>query len=189
MSDALPDTLLHRAATGELAARERLWELIYPRLRRMAHGKLPPYLRRLEETEDIVQQAVARVFAKVPQFGEKGIPEFLGYLRVTIRNVLNDDMRKYWNDRPVSILGTEPSGSPTPDEIAVDNEVDESYETALSELSASHPRLFVAQVLRTELELEYAEIAELLGKASPDAARMDVTRARTTLTAILERVA
>ena len=188
-SDRIPDSLLHRAATGDSGAREQLWELVYPRLRSMAHGRLPAHLRRLEETEDLVQQAATRVFTRVPQFEEKGIPEFLGYLRTTIRNVLKDELRRYWDERPVSILGTEPSSTPSPEDLAVENEVDETYERALEELKARHPRLFVAQLLRTELELGYPEIADLLGKPSAEAARVDVGRARKALGEILGRVA
>ena len=50
----------------------------------------------------------------------------------------------------------------------------ERYEWALQRLRDEERELVVARV---ELGLTYAEVAEAVGKSSPDAARMAVTRA------------
>ncbi len=186
MSGFLPEsTVLKAAAAGDAAAREELWLLLYPCLLRIAHGKLPPHVRRLEETEDVVQMAVMRALSKVPEFSDKEVPQFFAYLRTIVINVLRTEIGRHGRRRSVALVDAT-SDEATPPEVLEDAEVDRAYEEALVALRDENPRLYVAQVLRTDLGLGHAEIARLLGKGT-DAARRDVARARTFLAACTER--
>ena len=66
------------------------------------------------------------------------------------------------------------AANPTPLEATVSRENLERYEAALSRL---RPEDREAIVMRVELGLSHEEIARALGKPSPDAARMAVSRA------------
>jgi len=59
-------------------------------------------------------------------------------------------------------------------EITIGREAVERYETALARLRPEEREAIVARI---ELDGTYQDVAQALGKASPDAARMAVSRA------------
>ncbi|MEO7135421.1 MAG: sigma factor-like helix-turn-helix DNA-binding protein [Vicinamibacterales bacterium] len=67
-----------------------------------------------------------------------------------------------------------PDEGTSPLEAAIGQETVESYEAALNRLL---PEEREAIVTRVEFGLSFAGVAEVLGKPSPDAARMAVVRA------------
>lgn len=182
----IPDTtyLLHRAIDGDLEARERFWELLYPRLWRIAHGRLPGRLLRFEGTEDVVQKALVKAFRRIDRFRNQPARNFLLYLRAAILNVVKTELRRHWEDRTVPIDGQEPDLSPSPVEHAIGKEKAAKYEEALALLESRNKSYYVAHVMYTELGLSCAEIGESLGKTT-EAARMDVVRARKFLAEVL----
>jgi RNA polymerase sigma-70 factor (ECF subfamily) len=68
----------------------------------------------------------------------------------------------------------QPDEGVSPLEAAIGRQAVERYEAALQRLSEGERDLIVARV---ELGLTYGEMADVLGKSSPDAARMAVGRA------------
>ena len=185
--EEIPDSLLRSAVEGDPEAREKFWTVALPKLRQLAHRRIPPHLRRLEETEDLVQRSAAKVFQRLQTFEGRDVAYFIAFMRKSIRNLVIDDIRRFSKERPVAIVGTEEANTPSPELGAIESELEEKLEAALTELRKAQPRLYVAQVLRTEFDLGYEEIAEFLNKPSADAARMDVTRARSALSGILAR--
>ena len=100
---------------------------------------------------------------------------FLAYLRRILQNAIRDHVRAVTRrpqavDLPDSLAGEEPS----PLERAIGRERLARYEEALAKL---RPAQQEAVVLRIELGLTHAEVAESMGLASANAARMQVARA------------
>jgi len=166
--------LLDLARAGEQEARNRLARRYLPHLRVFARGRLPVGARSLEETDDVVQVAMIRGFARIEAFQAERRGSFLVYLRVIVDNLIRDRWRSN---------ATRPQQLPLPDDLAqhsaspldhvVAAEEQTRYRAALERLK---PRQRDAVVLRFELDCTYEEIAEELGIASTNAARMRVER-------------
>ena len=100
---------------------------------------------------------------------------FLGYLRTILVNKLKDEIRR--GRRQDSILEREaplPAVAHSPLEDTIGADVLDRYESALQGLTPEQAEAFV---MRIELGASYTEIAEAMGKTTPNAARMLVTRA------------
>jgi RNA polymerase sigma-70 factor (ECF subfamily) len=176
--------LLDRARTGNQAALERLARRYLPHLRIFARGRLPSGARSLEETDDIVQLALMRGFAQLETFRAERKGSFLVYLRVIVDNLIRDRGRSVAR-RPKSEELPEnlTDHAPTPLDEAVAHEERARYEQALAKLK---PAQREAIMLRFELDCSYEQIADELGIASPDAARMRVERGLLRLAQLLE---
>jgi len=122
-----------------------------------------------------VQVTFLRALDHVEGFEPQGQGAFLAYLRRILQNAIRDHVRAVTRrpqavDLPDSLAGEEPS----PLERAIGRERLARYEEALAKL---RPAQQEAVVLRIELGLTHAEVAESMGLASANAARMQVARA------------
>ncbi|HXW07175.1 MAG TPA: sigma-70 family RNA polymerase sigma factor [Vicinamibacterales bacterium] len=167
--------LLLRAQNGDEAARDELCARYLPRLRRWAHGRLPAGARNHLDTDDLVQDTLLRSVRRLEEFTPNHERAFCAYVCEALRNRVRDVARSAAR-RPLgeALPEDEPSGDPSPLEIAVGRETLQRYESALSRLRETDRELVVARV---ELGLDYGEIASLLGKPSVVAARVAVSRA------------
>ena len=167
--------LLLRAREGDEAARNELCARYLPRLRRWAHGRLPGWARDHLDTEDIVQDTLMQSVRRLDVFTPDHERAFCAYVCQAMRNRLRDAVRRA-NRRPMgqALTSDEIATDPSPLELAVGGQTLDRYETALERLSESDRELVIARV---ELDLDYAEIADLLGKSSLAAARVAVSRA------------
>lgn len=167
--------LFSQARQGDRLARDRLFERYSEILTRWAHGRLPAFARDLADTEDLVQSTLLHALDKVEGFDPRWEGAFLDYLRRGVRNRIVDHIRRR-RRRPEEVPLPEdlrdPRTSPS-DEVA-ESEQWERYETALDQLSDQARQ---AVFLRVELGWSYQEIAEALGVASANAARMRAARA------------
>jgi RNA polymerase sigma-70 factor (ECF subfamily) len=167
--------LLQRARGGDEAARNELCARYLPRLRRWAHGRLPGWAREHLDTEDIVQDAMMQSVRRLGSFTPEHEGAFCAYVCEAVRNRLRDALRRASRKPPGQELpADEPTRDPSPLEQAVGRETLARYEAALDRLRESDRELVIARV---ELGLEYAEIASLLRKPSPAAARVATSRA------------
>jgi RNA polymerase sigma-70 factor (ECF subfamily) len=168
-------TLLLRAQQGDEGARDALYARYLPRLRRWAHGRLPGWARDHVDTEDLVQDTLLKSVKHLEDFSPDYERAFFAYVCESLRNRLRDALR-HASRRPAADLlsESEPSSDPSPLELALGSQTLARYDAALQRLRPGERELIVARV---ELGLSYAEIAELLGKQSNDAARMAVSRA------------
>ena len=167
--------LLDLAREGDRGAREELYGRHLARLQRWARGRLPANARSYLDTDDVVQKVLADSLRHVDAFDPRHSGAFLAYLRKGVIHSIRDEVRR---------LGRRPTQFETasgvaderhsPLQAAIGEESLERYEQGLARLS-EHER--EAVVARLELGLSYQEIATELGKNSPDAARMLVTRA------------
>lgn len=111
----------------------------------------------------------------VPSFDPAHSGALLGYLRQGALNKIRDALRRARaRNLKEGTAGRVPDPRPTPVEEVVGREQIAHYEAALSRLHANDREAVFAHV---ELGLSHREIAAMLGKNSPDAARMAIKRA------------
>ena len=97
------------------------------------------------------------------------------YVRTALNNRLIDQLRKVQRRPELAEMDrTHESEQASPLEAAIGGEALDRYEHALEALNRTEREAVIARI---ELGLPFGEIAEILGKASPDAARMAVSRA------------
>jgi RNA polymerase sigma-70 factor (ECF subfamily) len=171
--------LLDRIRVGDPVAREQLLSRYLPILRAWAHGRLPASARGLADTDDVVQVTLLRALRRLGEFEYRHEGAFLSYLRQGALNTVRQEIRR---------ARRRPTGEFLDDEIADDSvsvveqaigrEALERYEAELMRLE---PDQREAVILRFEFGLAWAEVAEAMGRPSPNAARMLVVRALTQL--------
>jgi RNA polymerase sigma-70 factor (ECF subfamily) len=167
--------LLERARGGDRDALERLCARYLPRLRRWARGRLRHPARGLLDTDDLAQEAVIDSLKHLPHFDSQRPSSFQAYLRRAIVNKIRNEMRRASRTPGFTpVTGEEPAPGPSPTDLAAGQELAGRYRVALSRLPEDDQEAIVS---RLEMGCTYAEVADLLGKASPDAARMALGRA------------
>jgi RNA polymerase sigma-70 factor (ECF subfamily) len=146
-----------------------------PRLRRWAHRRLPSWARQHLDTEDLVQDTLLQTVRHLDGFTPHHERAFCAYVCEALGNRVKDAVRAA-NRRPApEPLGADhTAGGASPLEEAVGQQTLERYRAALDRLSPVERDLVLARV---ELALPYAQVAELLEKPSPSAARMATSRA------------
>jgi RNA polymerase sigma-70 factor, ECF subfamily len=167
--------LVARIKTGDADALDRLCARFLPALRRWASGRLPRAARSLMDTDDLVQETVVRAVKRLDAFESRHDGALQAYLRQAVVNRIRDEMRR-WRRAPASTPLDErhADAAASPLEVAIGHEAVERYERALSRLRPEEREAIVA---RLELDGTYQQIASAIGKSSPDAARMAVSRA------------
>lgn len=167
--------LLQRAQAGDHEAVNQLIARYLPRLQRWASGRLPGWARDMADTDDIVQDALIRTFARINEFEARGEGALQAYLRQVVYNRIRDELRSVQPRaarNPIDSNLVDQSASPF--EHAVGTEMAERYEAALLSLSDADRQAIIARV---ELGGKYAEVAIALGKPTAEAARTAVGRA------------
>jgi DNA-directed RNA polymerase specialized sigma24 family protein len=155
--------LLARARAGDAEALDRLLARCLPALRRWAHGRLPQFARDMNDTVDIVQEAVMRSLQHLDGFEPRHEGALLAYLRQAKRHPMAVEMPDN-----LALDGT----SPLEAAIGAENAV--RYERALAKLRDEDRE---AIILRLEMHYTYDELRVALDKPSEGAARLAVRRA------------
>jgi RNA polymerase sigma-70 factor (ECF subfamily) len=167
--------LLDRARHGDTGALDKLIERCLPPLKRWAHGRLPGPLRGVQETADLVQNAVWATLERLDGFQVRHQGALQAYLRTAVLNQIRDLARQYQRrPRLTELQDNLAQHEPSPLELAIGAENVERYEAAVDRLSQADREAIIG---RLELQYSYDQLAVVLGKPSPDAARMAVTRA------------
>ena len=167
--------LIERVRRGERQALEDLMARHVRPLRRWVSGRLPRWARDLADTDDLVQDTLLRTFTKMDQFEPRGVGALQAYLRQAVTNRIRDELRRKGRspDRvDVGEVALEAHGSPL--EEAIGREAVERYEAALARLRPEEREAIIARV---EMDYSYEELAEMLSKPTPDAARKATQRA------------
>lgn len=168
--------LLKRAQHGDRSALSALFRRHLPVLRRWAHGRLPHWARRFGDTADLVQDAVLNTFRRLNQFEARGEKALQGYLRTAVQNRIQDILRRAeTRSQGAELTGEEPDTSqPSPLALAITAEEQDRYRTALGRLKADEQTLIVG---RLELGYNFDQLALIVGRSTPDAARVAFRRA------------
>ena len=167
-------SLLNRYRGGDAEALNALYDRYLVPLRRWARGRLPQWARDVGDTEDLVQDTLVQALGRLDNFEARGTGALGGYLRQAILNRIVDKVRRR---RPalVADMPTElPAMEPSPLEQLIGKQALDRYEAALAALKPDEREAVVG---RLEFGMSYSELATALGKSSPDAVRMAVTRA------------
>jgi RNA polymerase sigma-70 factor (ECF subfamily) len=189
-SQQLPEgssrSLLRRAQAGDQRALDQLLERHLRSLTRWARGKLPRWARQMGDTADLVQDTVLKTFRRLGHFEDRGAGALRAYLRQSARNQIRDAVRRVQRrgtdeELPQEVPDLEGS---TPLDLAIGAEGAARYRRALARLRSRDQQAITG---RMELHYSYDQIALLLGKASPYAARMSVKRALQRLAEEMEK--
>jgi len=167
--------LLRQARSGDALAMNHLFERLFPPLHRWARGRLPGWARGMVSTVDLVQEALISTFKAIESGQASDDAAMHAYVRQALKSRLIDEIRKVQRrpaTGPMEFSVEGPDHSPL--EGAIGNEALARYERALESLDEGERHAVIARI---ELNLPYAEIAGLIEKPSPDAARMAVARA------------
>ena len=160
---------------GDKDALNQLLERYLPRLKRWASKQMPWGRRTMEETADFVHDAVLNALSHLGSLEIRTQRSLWVYLCQAVQNRIYDHYRHIGRVPGRDELSMEPMApDASPLELAIGAEAFQRYKEALASLKDGERQ---AIVLRLELELGYEEIAAELGKRSPAAARMAVTRA------------
>ncbi len=193
----LQDThlLIRDAQAGVLDAYDRLFGRYYARVRELVRRRLGAPLRGYLESGDVLQEALIEAFRSFDSFDVQRSPAFLNWLAGIVENriyaaarharaakrdrgleVALDHVRTSVStgviriDPPAELIG--------PSSEAARNEDRERVWDAIEALDADKRRVIV---LRHFECLPWEQIADELGKPSPDAARMFYLRAKVEL--------
>jgi RNA polymerase sigma-70 factor (ECF subfamily) len=166
--------LIQRAQTGDEQALDRLIARYRPRLRRWAAGRLPRFAREMVDTEDLVQEALVGTIQNFRDFELRGEWALQGYLRQAVTNRIRDELRRHSRRPARDDLDDLPGNECSPLEATIGRQQFDRYQQALEALEPIEREAVIA---RLELSLSYSDIAALINKSSPDAARMTVARA------------
>jgi len=177
--------LLDRARRGDQEALERLFARHLKPLQRFASGRLPRWARDLADTDDLVQDTLLRTFKRMEGFEPRGAGALQAYLRQSVMNRLRDELRRKGRQPDATGLeGVEIDAGESPLEEAIGREAVECYERALERLRTEEREAIIARV---EMGMSYEELAEALGKPTPDAARKAAQRALVRLAEEMKR--
>ena len=171
--DSTKDLVL-RAKVGDRSAENEIVRRSLPRLRRFAHGRLPPAVRNGSDTEDIVQESLLHTLQRLPGFDPARPGGLQAYLRVALQNKVKDAVRRRARFSSLGDVAEPVDRRPSPYDAVKEKELVARQEAVLNQLRPSDRALLVARI---ELAYNYAQIARLFGKPSPDAARVAVHRA------------
>ena len=168
--------LIERARKGDQDAMDLLFARHLKPLQRWASGRLPKWARDLADTDDLVQDTLLQTFKRIGDFEPRGVGALQAYLRQAILNRLRDELRRKGRQPTADSLEDDlaVAASASPLEEAIGRETVESYERALARLKPEEREAIIARV---EMGCSYEELAEALGKPTPDAARKAAQRA------------
>lgn len=167
--------LIERAKDGDREAVDILFARHLPLLRRWATGRLPHWARDLTDTGDLVQATALDAFRGLQKFEVRGDGALQAYLRQALMNRLRNELRRLSRKPAPAVLDSGVvDDNQSPLEAAINREQLDKYSAALEELPSEDREAIIG---RLEFGLSYAELAELLNKPTPDAARKTVTRA------------
>lgn len=179
--------LIERARAGDRNALERLFERHLKPLQRWASGRLPKWARDLADTDDVVQDTLVQTFKRIEHFEPRRVGALQAYLRQAVLNRIRNELRRKGREPHATDLdGIDVESFESPLEQAVGREAVERYERALQRLTADEREAIIAKI---EMGYTNDELAEVLGKPSPDAARKAAHRALVRLTEEMERAA
>lgn len=177
VSAPLSEELLLRVSAGDQGALDQLLARYLPRLHRWAHRRVPSWSRGSADTADFVQDTVLRTLRHLPLFRPRGDGALLGYLRRALTNRMRDEQR-YAARHPALALderaGRVVDTGASPLDLTIQAADRARYEAALRRLKPADRQAIVANI---EHGYTYAQIAQVLGKPSAEAARVALRRA------------
>jgi RNA polymerase sigma factor (sigma-70 family) len=179
--------LIERANAGDQEALDRLFARHLKPLQRWARGRLPAWARDLADTQDLVQDTLIQTFRNIARFEPRRVGALQAYLRQGVLNRIRNELRRTGrHPRSSDLDRIEVESADSPLEQAIGREAVERYERALQVLKPDEREVIIARV---EMGYTYEEVAEALGKPTPEAARKAARRALERLAQEMARAA
>jgi RNA polymerase sigma-70 factor (ECF subfamily) len=167
--------LLRRARAGDSQALDRLFRRYLPSLHRWAHGRIPGWARNSVDTTDVVQETVLQTIRNLGSFEPQREGALLGYLRRSLLNRIRDRFRyAARHPTPAELDELIADGGASPLALAIEEEDRRHYQEALGRLAPGDREAIVGRI---ELGYSYEQLAFVLKKPTPGAARVAVRRA------------
>jgi len=177
--------LIERARAGDQEALERLFARHLKPLQRWASRRLPKWARDLADTDDLVQDTLVQTFKRIDAFEPRRVGALQAYLRQAVLNRIRNELRRKGRQPHATDLdGLAVENAESPLEQAIGSEAVERYEGALQRLTVEEREAIIARV---EMGYSNEELAEVLDKPTPDAARKAAHRALVRLAEEMER--
>lgn len=181
-NDGATFELLRRARSGEGEAWTAIFAAFAPRVRGLASMRLGRTLHDLVDCDDIVQQAMAIAFARLPQFAGASESAFVCWLAAIVESQVQDAARAAGTDKRgggavirradlgvTTLAHVAPADrGPSPSQVAGHGELDAGLERALLALGAPGRQIVYCRLV---LEMGFDAIASEHGLASGDSAR------------------
>lgn len=167
--------LLRRVGAGDNDALNGIFVRYVPQLLRWAHRRLPGWARNAADTHDIVQDTVLHTIRNLPTFVPQRDGALLGYMRRALLNRVRDHLRnatRHPGAREVEDVLPHLGASPL--EITIERDDRRRYRIALLGLRSSDRTAIIGRI---ELGYSYEQLALMLAKPTPGAARLAVRRA------------
>ena len=167
--------LLARAQAGDRHALDELIRRYLPRLKQWVRGRLPDDCRGLSDTDDLVQETLINVVGALGTFEIRHEAGLQAYFRQALWNRLREEIRRA-NGRGAAVELQDTLVSPLASALdrAIGAQALGRYEAALLRLDDDERSAVVG---RLEFGYTYPELALMLGRRTPDAARKLVERA------------
>lgn len=156
--------LIAQAHAGDRSAFDRLYELLYPELRRIAHRRLAPHERNPQlDTTALVHECYLR-FAEAERIAPASRAHFLAYAANVMRSVIVDAARQAMAQRHGGDVQHVPLDTDLQNALP-DAAVTEilGVHAALQDLARLDPRLAQVVEMRYFAGMTDGEIAEVLG--------------------------
>jgi RNA polymerase sigma-70 factor (ECF subfamily) len=166
--------LIERARQGDDQAIEQLFARHLKPLQRWASGRLPTWARDLADTDDLVQDTLLRTFKRMGDFEPRRLGSLQAYLRTAVLNRLRDELRRKGRQPETAELDGVSHDAQSPLVATVGGDTVEEYERALERLKPEEQEAIIGRI---EMGYSYQELAQVLGKPTPDAARKAAQRA------------
>lgn len=178
--------LVKSARDGDREALEKLFLRYLPRVRRIVALRMGRRLRAFWELDDLVQEALMKVFRGLDTFREDRNPNFQNWVATCVKNDIVDhvkhlDTKKRGGGLPFPGAPTAPPlsaiihpNAKSPSWHLRNRELEERVETAILELPEDYREVII---LRFLCECDYAVIARLMNFEREASARMAVSRA------------
>jgi RNA polymerase sigma-70 factor (ECF subfamily) len=167
--------LLRRAREGDRDAVDRLFARVIPLLQRWAHRRVPGWARNAADTGDLVQETVLNTMRHLGSFEPQRDGALLRYLRRSLINRVHDQFRHAArHPAPLELDDVHVDLAASPLEFTIDRQNRKRYVAALKQLKAADRTAIIG---RMELGYSYEQLALVLNKATPGAARLAVRRA------------
>jgi RNA polymerase sigma-70 factor (ECF subfamily) len=167
--------LLRRAQAGDSQAVNRLFVRYMPPLLRFAHRRVPSWARSAVDTGDLVQDTMLQAFRRLKFFEPRRDGALLGYLRRSLLNRIRDQFRRAKRrPAPTELDEDTADAGASPLELTITENERTRYTAGLAGLRPADREAIVG---RLELGYTYEQLALVLRKPTPEAARLAVRRA------------
>ncbi len=167
--------LLRRAREGDRDAVDRLFARLLPLLQRWAHRRVPGWARNATDSGDLVQETVLQTMRHLESFEPQRDGALLRYLRRSLINRVRDQFRHAArHPRLVELDDVHFDLAASPLEFTIDKQNRERYVAAIRRLKVGDRTAIIGRI---ELGYSYEQLALVLNKPTPGAARLAVRRA------------